>query len=491
MKYAWIKQLGFVLAVLVLSTLLAFGFEQYQLRRENILLIYVASIILIMIQTHRLSVGIISTLVLVFIFNFFFTEPKYTFIIDDVNYIITLIIFGVVLIIIGSQTTALQHQITSSRNNAKKVAILYNFSSELLHLQVQKDIMQRLSDNMSSIGNRPFIILDCEEQTYGNLKMSPRDENIAKELMKNHVIGGAYEMMHSELSFKTFPLYSSSKTYGVLCIDCSMDNLSRDEHDLVQTLILLAVSSLDRESVATITHESKLEVEKERLKTILLRSISHDLRTPLTTLQTGLSFLMESMDSIPQDVLMEMINDLYNETNHLSDFVENILYLTRLQAGNRIIQSRNEYVDDLFQSVKERVKSRLGPHRLSLTLPDEDCIIKVDSSLIVQVIVNLIDNAIKHTQENSHIELSCQPLKQSIAFEVTDNGAGIPEKEIEYIFEDFTTMTRSKGDRSRGIGLGLFICRSIIEAHGGWIRATNNKKGGATFHFELPKHLES
>jgi len=486
MQKSTMKHVAFIGLIVLLSTLLAFGFEQLSLRRENILLIYVASIMIITIQTKSIRNGFITTLILVFIFNFFFTEPKFTFIIDDINYIITLVIFGVVLVITGAQTTNLQHQIHYANSNAKKIESLYDLSSRLLHVTSVQDVIKETLQYLKQDINRLMSFVDEEGNIWGDSIIEDLQIPLVKRLIKDRISGGAFEMVHRELGFKVLIVLSSSHVYGALCIDCIEGDIHPDDREFLKTVLLMMTSVLEREYSVHIEHISRIAVEKERLKSTLLRSISHDLRTPLTTLQTGLSLLDESYNMLDDATKIEMVQELLNETGRLTEFVENVLYMTRLNAENNVLHRQMELVDDLFNAVKERVVNRLGDHQL-LFEDYDDTLVYVDGQLMIQVLTNLVDNAIKHTHPKTEISLSYHTLASHYVFEVIDNGGGIPDEQLVHIFEDSVSYMRKPGDAKRGVGFGLYICQSIVHAHGGWIKAMNNHKGGATFHLEIPK----
>jgi len=486
LKKRWIHQLIFVLIVLSLSTLLSFAFEQLQLRKENILLVYIASIILIIVQTKSTQNGLISTFFLVFIFNFFFTEPKFTFLIDDVNYIITLVIFVITIVIIGSQTAKLQYQINYAKTNALKIELLYHLSNDLHHAKNRDETIYIMLDAIKGDINRNLCFYDLNDQLLGDPLIEEHQKQIVRQMIKEQINGGAYELVHRELGYKVLIIQSKERFYGALCIDCLSGDLSKEDEEFIQTVILLVSGLLDQEHSREIEQISKLEFEKERFKTMLLRSISHDLRTPLTTLQTGLSFLEESFFQIDDKNKLTIIKDLYDESAQLSVFIENILYMTRLSSKNQVLHIKQELIGDIFNEAKERTQHRLGQHQLTIENVD-DAYIEVDGQLIVQVLVNLIDNAIAHTKNDSIICLSFASNDEEYIIEVVDNGGGIPPDHLAHIFDDYQTFQHHSGDMHRGIGLGLSICKSILNAHMGSIEAVNNDIGGATFRLVIPK----
>ncbi|MEF3692735.1 MAG: ATP-binding protein [Acholeplasmataceae bacterium] len=478
----------FLIAVLVLSTLLSFAFEQFELRRENILLIYVASIMLIIVETRKVIFGVISTFILVFIFNFFFTEPKYTIIIDDGNYIVTLIIFMIAIFILGTLTTSLRKQIVSSEDNAKKIDLLYRISKELLYASTINDIfkieIKHLKDNL---GRKMLFHFPYQKLTYGDKDIEI--EHLSKEInyaIDYQVICGKNQNKYADLTAIIFPIISKKNMSGVLLVDASENVLNRHEVEFIQTTLLQMLTAIEREKISEEQENIRVQMEKERLKSVLLRSISHDLRTPLTTLQTGTSFLYDSFEKIDEKMMRSLLLDINNETSRLAEFVENVLNMTKLQANQLILHPSNELIDDIFNDLYQRLMKRLGEHQLIFEDPNQFDTVYADIPLLIQVFTNLIDNALHHTFEDSTIYVSYEKTKTDVIFKIEDNGGGIQKEYIDHIFEDFVGFDFKKGDTNRGIGLGLSICKAIVEAHGGKIKAINNNQNGASFIFNIP-----
>jgi len=483
-----INKIIFSLIAITLSTLFALAFEGFGFRAENIMLIYVGTIMLIVVHTKKNVYGLTSTFLLVFIFNFLFTEPKYTFKINDANYIITLVIFTLVSITTGTLTNQLQKEIFISRDNEKKLEQLYIASQSLLNAKSKKEIIMKTKENLNELlpinihfyfNNSYFI------DKYDSFNFSIYENNL-EFAIENNLICGKDELKYNDLPIKIFPFFSSKKIQGALVVECLEQKMSKQEREFVQTSILHMITALERELIASEEENTRIEMEKERIKSALLRSISHDLRTPLTSLKTGTSFLYESFDEIDEDIKKSMLLDINNETSRLNDFVENLLNMTRLTANKFAIKKNFETIDDILTDVHRRMKSRLLNHQILIKTTKEINKINVDGQLITQVFINLIDNAIRHSEQNSTIKIDYDIEKYKVVFKVIDNGGGIQEKNISKIFENFTSIETRKEDNFRGMGLGLNICKAIVNAHGGDITAYNNDIGGATFEFHIP-----
>jgi two-component system sensor histidine kinase KdpD len=484
-----LNNIVFSVIAIALSTLYAIAFEGFNFRAENIMLIYVGTIMLIMVHTKKNVYGLSSTFLLVFIFNFLFTEPKYTFKINDPNYIITLIIFTLVSVTMGTLTNQLQKEILVSKDNEKKLEQLYIASQSLLNAKNKREIILKTKDNLSELMLIPIHFYFCN--SYFIDKNDKFDfliyENKIEFAIENNMICGKDELKYNEIPIKIFPFSSNKGFRGALIFECTDKKLSKQEREFAQTSILHMITALERELMATEEENTRIEMEKERIKSALLRSISHDLRTPLTSLKTGTSLLYDSYDVIDEDIKKSMLLDINNETSRLNDFVENLLNMTRLTANKFSIKKNFETIDDILTDVHRRVKNRLLRHNIIIKRSKEINKINVDGQLITQVFINLIDNAIRHTGDESLIKIDYDIDKDKVVFRVIDNGGGIQEKNIGKIFENFTSIETKKEDNFRGIGLGLSICKAIVNAHGGDIIAYNNDIGGATFEFYIPQ----
>ncbi|MFO7969155.1 MAG: ATP-binding protein [Candidatus Izemoplasmatales bacterium] len=486
-KYT-INDTVFTVIAIILSTLFSIAFEGFGFRTENIILIYVATLIFIIVKTRRLIFGFISILVLVFVFNFFFTDPRYTFIIDDPNYIVTLVIFAIVGFFMGALTNRLQLEINKSLDNSKKLELLYSTSKSLLNARNKKEIISTSKKYLSSILNCEVIFYFDGIYKYKDLNELDYDkyQDYINYAISQNLVCGFKEPKYYDLDIKIFPIISTKDIKGALILKSLTKDISKQEKEFVQTSILNIVTAIDKEIILREEENTRIEIEKEKIKSSLLRSISHDLRTPLTSLKTGTSFLYDSFEKIDDETKKSMLLDINNETSRLNDFVDNLLNMTRLTANKFTINKKIEVLDEILLDVYRRVKTRLGNKKLNIEQRKELIKVNVDGQLLTQVFVNLIDNAIRHTKDNSVIQVNYQIDQKNIIFKVSDNGGGIPEENITSIFSNFTSIETRKEDNYRGIGLGLNICKAIVNAHGGKISVFNNEQGGATFEFNIP-----
>jgi two-component system sensor histidine kinase KdpD len=230
-------------------------------------------------------------------------------------------------------------------------------------------------------------------------------------------------------------------------------------------------------------------MERERLRSTLLRSVAHDLRTPLTALTGASSLLADEYDKLSTEEQKKLAADISEEMIWLANLVENILNMTRIGEGQFVLHKEDEVVDDVVNEALSHMSRILENRHLEVSLPDEVVSLPMDGKLVVQVLVNLLDNAVKHTPPDSGIGLKVCVIENDAIFEVCDNGSGIDADIMDKLFDGFTPQKNKIVDGKRGMGLGLAICKAVVEAHGGKIRAENQPAGGARFVFTLPMEV--
>jgi two-component system sensor histidine kinase KdpD len=245
--------------------------------------------------------------------------------------------------------------------------------------------------------------------------------------------------------------------------------------------------ALDREFIYNEREAIRLTMEGEKLRNALLRSVAHDLRSPLTSLSGASTLLADDNGRLTDSEKKQLATDISEEMLWLTNLVENILNMTRISSSQLVLHKEDEVVDDVVGEAVEHMKRLIKDRDFKVVLPEEVLTVPMDGKLIVQVLVNLLDNAIKHTTFNDSISLLVAKVDNRIRFTVSDTGEGIDEKIKDTLFESFVTSDRDVSDGKRGIGLGLAICKAIVKAHGGVIKAESNQPKGSQFVFDLPR----
>ena len=475
----FIKNILKIAGIFFLIMLMAFSFNATtNIRNENIFLIFLLGVAIGVVETKSFYLGIILSILFVLSFNFFFTEPIYTLKMYDANYYISFALFIIVAFICSSLTRRLQKQIEISEYNKELSTKLYKIAHGFLNLAGFREICLYAEKNLTKLLNKKSKII------LKNFKNIKPEEKKYLELITE----GFYDKnIFTPDKQKIYPLKSKEEFFGILIIDCSEGNIDSKENLLVDTIISQTVITLEREFLNLANEEKNINIEREKLKTSLLRGISHDLRTPLTGIAGGAGFLSLNFSEIDKDTACSILKDIENDAIWLSEMVENLLNMTKIQDGKLTINKKKEVVDDIISEAVSKVIKRKEEHQVIIHKTDDILLVPMEGKLIIQVLVNLLDNAFKHSHPHSTVTLDIVDNKEIVIFRISDNDGGIKENDMDKIFENFYSANKEISDKKRGIGLGLSICKAIVNAHGGEIKAFNNNEGGATFEFTLPK----
>ncbi|MGI1657352.1 MAG: sensor histidine kinase [Desulfitobacterium sp.] len=256
-------------------------------------------------------------------------------------------------------------------------------------------------------------------------------------------------------------------------------------HYPITFAIMLVVAFLT--STLTIRAQNQLvESEKEKMRSNLLRAISHDLRTPLTGILGASSTLLEHVDSLDKQTQQQLLSNIKEDSQWLIRMVENLLSVTRIKEETMNVTKTPEAAEEIVAEAVHRIRIRFPEQKIRVRVPDELLMVPMDGILIEQVLINLLENAIKHSPENTDIEVTLKKQKSNAVFEVIDSGTGIVKQDFPYLFASYVPSGKRSADATRGMGIGLSICMSIIKAHHGTMEAANNETGGAVFQFTLP-----
>ena len=257
---------------------------------------------------------------------------------------------------------------------------------------------------------------------------------------------------------------------------------------LVMLAVALSVSALTTQ----IKNQEKirLESEKEKMRANLLRAVSHDIRTPLTSIAGSASVILENQDALSQDKVMELVANIKEEAQWLVRMVENLLSITRMNAENAKIDKQEELAEEVISAAVSKFKKRFPGIETEVYVPDEILLVPMDATLIEQVLVNLLENSVIHGRTTSRIRIQVSKQEEMAVFSVEDNGGGIDESVLPVIFDGNLVARGESSDNKRNMGIGLSVCKSIIKAHRGNMRAENREEGGARMIFTLPMEME-
>ena len=276
------------------------------------------------------------------------------------------------------------------------------------------------------------------------------------------------------------------KSFAVIAIPIDKNEiLDPFEKNLLIAVLGESAISLEKEEINISKNKIKMKADQEKLRANLLRAISHDLRTPLTSISGNAGILMKNSNILNDEKKQELYSDIYDDSMWLINLVENILSITRIENGSMNIKIEPELIDEVIQEALLHVNRKKSEYNIEVLVEDDLMMAKMDSRLIIQVIINIVNNAIKYTPKGSNIRISAARKEKMIVVEISDNGYGISDSVKDKLFDMFFTINDKHGDGRRGLGLGLSLCKSIINAHGGEIYVKDNIPKGSTFGFTL------
>jgi two-component system, OmpR family, sensor histidine kinase KdpD len=474
---------GVMVMIMMLITLLSLFFRYIGITETNIIITFILGVLLVSKFTEGYLYGIISSIIGVLDFNFFFTVPYYSLAAYRPDYPVTFVIMLIAAIITSTSTTKVKKEASLSSFREKQTQILYQISKNLLQAPDVEQILEIGAKKIfESINHSVFITMLKSANGLSEPYILKTDENEQMFLNDDEL----RKTIQTNKSLETknviyFPIKGLDESLGVIGISCLNSTLTTEQKSFVEAISMQLALTMEREKISKKQQKAQVEMEREKLRGNLLRAVSHDLRTPLTGILGSTTTLLEHGETLERDMKRQLLVDIFEDSKWLIDSVENILSITRMDDGKVLIHKNIELVEEVVSEAVLRIKKTDIHHEIIITIPDEPIMIPMDGILIKQVLINLFDNAIIYTPHHSTIKVKVFLKDDFVYFEVMDNGNGIPDKNLPLIFDRFfTTSSR------RGIGLGLAICKSIITAHGGVISAFNNENGGATFRFTLP-----
>jgi len=494
------KDTGYMILLLAMATFFSLSFREIGINDRSIILIYILSVVLISRITSGYFYGVISSILCALAFNFLFIKPYFAFSITEEGYPITFVIMIMVALITSALTARVKTQAKLATERGRRTEILYEVNKKLLTTRGVQNIAEVTNEYIINILNRSSIIYTqdpaVEKSFY--IKQSPLDADssvlqsedeqaVAHWVFVNQKKAGRGTDTLMGAGAYYLPVISQKKVLGVIGIASSSQNiLSQNARFTLRMLASQLAMALERQKLSDEQRSMQVEGEKEKMRSNLLRAISHDLRTPLTGILGASSAILEGGDLIDAVTRNKLLSGIKEDSQWLIRMVENLLSVTRINEGTMNVTKSPEAVEEIVAESVSRIRSRLPDHEITVRVPDELLVVPMDGTLIEQVLINLIDNAIKHSGDGTKIHVDVKKDHDKAVFEVSDNGDGIPEQDIPYIFDGISSQGNRSSDSSRGTGIGLSICMSIIKAHNGTMEAENLEEGGALFRFTLP-----
>ena len=479
------RNLGVVALLFVAGIAATFGFSLIGLELEASFLVFILGILIAAIETESGLWGIGLGVMYLLVYDLFFVAPHLSLAIFNRTDAVTLVIFAIVAFITGALTNRMKQQVAISERNAQVLRRLNKISTGLIDSTSADGACAFSADMLSSMMGRTVEITLGAPDADALAARSADDARAAVECYEQGYQTGAGVSGYIGCRMRFIPLSAKTKVHGTVAIDCTHGGLDLSSKSFLESVLKQTAIAVERNELEEHARADELKIERERFKTTLLRSVSHDLRTPLAGIQGNAEFLEQNLDQIDADERTALIGSISKDARWLAEMIDNLLSMTRVQDDDVPLDFQPEVVDDVIGDAVMHEMPYRGEHEIIVTPPEDVELVSMDGKLIRQVLVNLIDNAIKHAAPTARIWVSTMRDGDHMLFRVADDGGGIEPAMLGKIFGRFVSEDAEPGRKS-GIGLGLSICKAIVEAHGGTIFAYNNDHGGATFEFSLP-----
>ena len=485
-----VKDLAISLGVIIVTSLIGLFFAHLGFSEANIITLYILGVLITSIVTSSKLAWGFSSVASVLIFNFLFTKPRFSLMAYGDGYPITFAIMFVASLITGSLASKMHNQTKQSSQAAYRTKILFDANRLLQRASDDEEVLKITAEQLKKLLNREIVIFKQNKDTLQTLvyalddsfQMGEKELNIATNIL----INPSYDYKDAQLRCDYYPLKTQLRTYGIVAVYKNEKEIDSFENSIVLSLVGECALALENLFNAKEKELAAVLAENEQLRANLLRAISHDLRTPLTAISGNASNLISNASSFDEQTKLSIYNDIYNDSMWLINLVENLLSITRLEEGRMNLNFTAELIDEVVAEAVKHVHMRQGRQKITVVHKDEFLLAKMDTRLIIQVIINILDNAIKYTPKDSMITITTEKQKDKAIISIADNGAGIPDELKERVFDMFYTGANKLADSRRSIGLGLSLCKSIISVHGGEIFVKDNVPSGAIFTFTLP-----
>ena len=481
--------------VVSLSTLFAwFVFGQQQL--ADVVMVFLLGVIVV---SMRFGYGpsLVAAVLSVLSFEFFFIPPLFSFAISDLRHSGTFAVMFLVAFVVSHLTKRIHDQADAASRRERSAASLYAISREIGLADSREALLESAARHVRDVfGASVAVFLPGDDEGIEAVladepfmrAVDRSSDGAASAWLHQRPTGAGTSTLPSSAALFV-PLNGSRGRVGVLGLLASDSARLRDaeELQLLETFSGLIGSALDRTTLAAEAREATLRAETEQLRNALLSSVSHDLRTPLAVVTGAMSALLDERAPTDETKRRTLIMTAHEEALRLNRLVRNLLDMTRLDAGALKVKKELQPLEEVVGAALYRLDDRLRGRHVGTDIPDDLPLVPFDSVLIEQVLINLIENATKHTPAGTPIDVSARARDEEVEIEVADRGPGVDRQNASRVFDKFFRLHEAEGG---GVGLGLTICQGIVSAHVGRIWVEERREGGASFRFTLPLETE-
>ncbi|HSR11091.1 MAG TPA: DUF4118 domain-containing protein, partial [Thermodesulfobacteriota bacterium] len=480
-----------VMALLLVAGATAIGKGMHFLSTTNIIMLYLLAVVIAALRLG-FKPALLTAIAGVLAFDFFLVPPYYSFAVTDTQYVVTFISLLTVGAVISTLVARARKQTETIKTREEQTTALYALTRDLSSAPgldgVLATAIRHVADAVQ--GEIAFLLPAGESltphATSPGFSLTEKEKSVAVWSFRNAQTAGRGTDTLSSAELIYLPLQTGSRVVGVMAMKLPEERqaLSPQDRRLLEALTIQIAGAVERARLAHEAEEAQLMQATERLERSLLNSVSHDLRTPLSSITGALSSLRDGGSPLDADSRREMIELAWEEAERMNRFVTNLLDITRLESGALRIKKEPYDVQDLVGSCAASFGPRVTDKRIEIRIPPGLPLVPMDSVLMSQVINNLLDNAVKYSPRGGTITVAAHLREERMEIEIADEGPGIPLEHLGRIFDKFFRI--SANEQVGGTGLGLAISKGIVEAHGGKIRAENRREGGAKIIFALP-----
>ena len=485
--------------ILILVTLIGLLFYNFGFTEANIITLYILGVMLISVYTRSSICSFVASIASVLTFNFLFTVPRFTLQAYDSEYPITFLVMFLASLLTGSLASKLKSHAKRSAQVAWRTKLLFETSQNLQRAHTQEEIISVTAKQLLKIFQRDIVVYSIDEKGLLEPEIflvdeaaSPQRYTTAKErevaqwVLSNNKRAGAGTETLPDARCTYLSIRTGERVYGVVGIATSDKPLDSFESSILLSVLGECALALENQKNVEEKEAAAVLAKNEQLRANLLRSISHDLRTPLTSISGNASNLLSNGPLFDAKTKEQMYADIYDDAMWLINLVENLLSVSRLEQGRMNLHLTTELIDEVVAEALRHINRKRAEYHFHVQSSDDYLLAQMDAKLIVQVLINILDNAMKYTPPGSDIEIGWKQEGKFIYISVADNGPGIPDQAKPHIFDMFYSASNQIADSRRSMGLGLALCKSIVNAHGGEIVVSDHKPHGSIFTFSVP-----
>ena len=501
--YVWyvekpsVKDYFLTIFIFVICTLIGLLFQKFHFTDTNIVTIYILGVLLTSILTNGYLCSVAGSFLSVFLFCFFLTEPRMSFQTYAVGYPVTFFIMLISSVLTGALAAKLKMHAKLSAQLAFRTQVLFDTDRLMQKAKGETEILDVTCTQLLRLLNRSITAYVVENGALSEGKLFsgkkentedfliPEEQQIARWVYENRQRAGASTHYFPQAKCIYLAIRSGNNVYGVIGIPLQKETLDSFEYSILLSVINECALAMENAQNAIEKEKNAVMAKNEQLRADLLRAISHDLRTPLCSISGNADMLLGNSDRLDEATKHQIYSDIYDDSEWLTGVVENLLSITRLNDGRLKFKFTDQLLDEVIAESLRHISRKHDDYKI-VTDCEELVLARMDVRLIMQVLVNLVDNAIKYTPPGSVICIRGTKTDGKAQISVEDNGPGIPEEMKSHIFEMFYTGKTTVADSQRSLGLGLALCHSIIEAHEGTLVLTDHDPHGCNFIFTLP-----